>query len=99
LREQSQLAIVGRSSSKDDCRSDQGTVGIPTQLTDIERCSEIVVVNLSAADRREVAVIHVNAVHVRNPGSRGIHDVRWADFIQSLELIQESLRRRNLTSS
>ena len=72
----------------------------PIQLTSIERCPDIVVVVvLSAADRRKVAVIHANAVHVRNPCSRGIHNVRWADFIQSLELIQESLRRRNLRST
>ena len=87
------------SSSKDDCRSDQGTVVSPIQLTGIERCLYRVVVNLSAADRRKVAVIHANAVHVRNPRSRGLHNVRWADFTQSLELIQESLRRRNVRST
>jgi hypothetical protein len=81
LREQSQLAIAWRSSSKDDCRSDQGTVGSPAQLTGIQRGLYIVVVNLSAVnlsatDRRKVAVIHANAVHVRNPGSRGTHIIR-----------------------
>ena len=64
-------------------------MGSPTQPTGIERGLYIVVVNLSAADRRKVAVIHVNAMHVRNPGSRGIHNVRWTEFIQSLELIQD----------
>ena len=52
-------------------------MGSPTQLTSIERCPDIVVIdNLSAADRRKVAVIHANAVHVRNPGSHGTHIIR-----------------------
>ena len=45
------------------------------QLTSgIDSGPHIVVYSLTAADRREdTAVLHVNAVHVRNPG-RGTHD-------------------------
>ena len=69
-------------------------VGCTAQLTGVESGPHIVVViNLVAADRREDAVLHSDAVHVRNPG-RGIHDVEWVDFMYSfeLELVQGSLR-------
>ena len=65
-------------------------VGCTAQLTGIGSGPHIVVINLSAADRREDAVLHIDALHVRNPG-RGTHDVEWVDFMYSfdwLELIQ-----------
>jgi len=48
-------------------------VGLIAQLTGIDSGPHIVVNSRIAADRREDAVLHVNAVHVRNPG-RGTHD-------------------------
>ena len=45
------------------------------QLTGIGSGPHIVVINLSTADRREDAVLHIDALHVRNPG-RGTHGVK-----------------------
>ena len=54
------------------------------QLTGVESGAHIVVINLSAADRREDAVLHIDAVHVRNPG-RGTHNVEWVDLMYSFD--------------
>ena len=54
------------------------------QLTGVESGPHIVVINLIAADRREDAVLHIDAVHVRNPG-RGTHDFEWVDFMYSFD--------------
>ena len=58
---------------------DQGMVGPPAQLTDIESGPYIVVINLSAGGRRKDAVFHDNAIHIRNRGSRGIHSIQCVD--------------------
>jgi len=55
-------------------------VGCTAQLTGVESGPHIVVINLIAADRRDGAVLHIDAVHVRNP-SRGTHDVKWVDVM------------------
>jgi len=47
-------------------------VGCIAQRTGVEGGPHIVLIDLSAADRREDAVLHIDAVHVRNPGS-GTH--------------------------
>jgi len=59
-------------------------VGYTAQLTGVESGPQIVVINLSAGGRREDAVLHIDAVHVRNP-SRGIHDVKRVDFMYSFD--------------
>jgi len=59
-------------------------VGCTAQLTGVESGPHIVVINLSAAGRREDAVLHIDAVRVRNPG-RGTHDVKWVDFMFSFD--------------
>ena len=43
-------------------------VGCTAQLTGVTSGLHIVVINMSAADRREDAVLHIGALHVRNPG-------------------------------
>ena len=66
-------------------------VGCTAQLTGVESGPHIVViVDLIAADHRDGAVLHDDALHVRNPG-RGTHDVEWVDFMYSfdwMDLIQ-----------
>ena len=59
--------------------ADWDMVGCAAQLTGVVH---IVVINLIAADRRDDAVLHIDALHVRNPG-RGTHDVEWVDFMYS----------------
>ena len=59
-------------------------VGYAAQLTGVESGSHTVVINLIAADHREDAVLHIDALHVRNPG-RGTHDVEWVDFMYSFD--------------
>ena len=59
-------------------------VGCTAQLTGIESGPHIVVINLSAADRRDDAVLHIDAVHIRNP-CRGTHVVKWVDFMYSFD--------------
>ena len=54
-------------------------MGSPTQRTGIERCPEIVVINLIAASRCKDAVVHDKAIHVRNPGGGGTHNIQCAD--------------------
>jgi len=56
-------------------------VGCTARLTCVESGLHIVVVviNLVAADRREDAVVHIDALHVRNPGC-GAHDFKWVDL-------------------
>ena len=59
-------------------------VGCTAQLTGVESGPHIVLINLIAADGREDAVLHSDAVHVRNPG-HGTHDVKWVDFMYSVQ--------------
>ena len=54
------------------------------QLTGVESGPQIVVINLVAASRRDDAVLHIDSLHVRNPG-RGTHDVEWVDFMYSFD--------------
>ena len=54
------------------------------QLTGVERGPHTVVIDLIAADHREDAVLHIDALHVRNP-DRGTHDVEWVDFMYSFD--------------
>ena len=59
-------------------------VGCTAQLTGVGSGHHIVVINLSAASRREDAVLHIDTLHVRNPG-RGTHNVEWVDFMYSFD--------------
>ena len=62
--------------------ADRDMVGCTEQLTGVESGPHIVVINLSAADRRDGAVLHDDGLRVRNPG-RGTHDVEWVGFMYS----------------
>ena len=59
-------------------------VGYTAQRTGVESGPHIVVIDLSVSGRREDAVLHIDAVCVRNP-DRGTHGVKWVDFMFSFD--------------